>query len=84
MRQDHLMLERKLDTVDWLMRVNLSLFGMWCVVDAWLVYSKCTEADEKQRQFYKLLAEEMIDNQHDQVRTRVGLSSPPLQLEVRS
>lgn len=77
MRQDDLMLERKLGTVDWSMRVNLSLFGM-CVVDAWLVYSKCTEADEKQRQFYELLAEEMIDNQHDQVRTRGSLESATL------
>jgi hypothetical protein len=64
MRQDDLMLERKLGTMDWSLRVNLSLFGM-CVVDAWLMYSKCTETEEKQREFYELLAEEMIDNTHD-------------------
>ena len=55
--------------MDWSLRVNLSLFGM-CVVDTWLVYSKCKETDEKQCEFYELLAEEMIDNQHDQVRGR--------------
>ena len=69
MRQDDLMLERKLGTMDWSLRVNLSLFGM-CVVDAWLVYSKCKETEEKEREFYELLAEEMIDNSHDQVRGR--------------
>jgi hypothetical protein len=74
MRQDDLMLERKLGTMDWAMRVNLTLFGM-CVVDSWLVYSKCTETEEKQREFYELLAEEMIDNQHDQVRGRRFLDS---------
>jgi hypothetical protein len=63
------MLERKLGTMDWSLRVNLSLFGM-CVVDSWLVYSKCTETEEKQRKFYELLAEEMIDNQHDQLQGR--------------
>jgi hypothetical protein len=41
-----------------------------CVVDSWLIYSKCTETEEKQCAFYKLLAEEMIANQHDQVRGR--------------
>ncbi len=65
MRQDDLMLERKLGTRDWSLRVNRSVFGM-CVVDAWLMYSKCTETDEKQCEFYELLAEEMIDNTHGQ------------------
>jgi hypothetical protein len=69
MRQDDLMLERKLGTMDWSLRVNLSIFGM-CVVDSWLMYSKCTETEEKQREFYEMLAEEMIDNTHDQVRGR--------------
>jgi hypothetical protein len=69
MRQDDLMLERKLGTMDWSLRVNLSLLGM-CIVDSWLIYSKCTETEEKQREFYEALSEEMIDNQHDQVRGR--------------
>jgi hypothetical protein len=64
MRQDDLMLERKLGTMDWSLRVNRSLFGM-CVVEAWLMYSKCTETEEKQHEFYELLAEEMINNTHD-------------------
>ena len=67
MRQDDLMLERKLGTMDWSHRVNLSIFGM-CVVDSWLMFSKSTESEEKQRDFYELLAEEMIDNSHDMVR----------------
>jgi hypothetical protein len=73
MRQDDLMLERKLGTMDWSHRVNLSIFGM-CVVDSWLMFSKSTETEEKQRDFYELLAEEMIDNTHDQVRGRRAVS----------
>ena len=52
----------------------MSLFGM-CVVDAWLVYSKCTETEEKQRDLYaEALVEELIDNTHDQVRGRRGIA----------
>jgi hypothetical protein len=75
-RQDDLMLERKLGTMDWSMRVNTSLLGM-CIVDAWYAYSQCTKAstrtnqsannDEKQKEFYSFLAEELIDNTYDSV-----------------
>jgi hypothetical protein len=44
-----------------------------CVVDVWLVYSKCTETEEKQREFYKLLTEEIMDNQHGQVHRHQSL-----------
>ena len=39
-----------------------------CIVDSWLIYSKATETEKKQRDFYELLAEEVIDNTYDQVR----------------
>lgn len=46
----------------------MSILGM-IVVDAWLVYSKCTGTnnDQKQTEFYTLLAEELIDNNYDTV-----------------
>ena len=70
-RQDDLMLERKLGTMDWSMRVNTSLLGM-CIVDAWYAYSQCTKTrgaktEEKQQDFYSFLAEELIDNNYDSV-----------------
>ena len=46
----------------------MSLVGM-CVVDSWLVYSKYTESEEKQQDFYEALPEELIDNKHDQVQS---------------
>jgi hypothetical protein len=69
-RQDTLMIERKVGTLDWSMRVNLSIFGM-LVVDTWLAYSQCTGRnggtgkDKKQKDFYTYLAEELVDNQYD-------------------
>jgi hypothetical protein len=77
-RQDDLMLERKLGTMDWSMRVNTSILGM-CIVDAWYAYSQCTKprgstnnanTDEKQKDFYANLAEELIDNSYDSVGQR--------------
>jgi hypothetical protein len=63
-RQATLMLENKLPTKEWSRRVNMSIFGM-LVVDAWLAFSACTEADETQKEFYSLLSEELIDNTYD-------------------
>ena len=40
---------------------DTALFGM-LVVDTWLAFSVCTEAAETQKEFYTLLAEELIDN----------------------
>jgi hypothetical protein len=79
-RQDDLMLERKLGTMDWSMRVNTSLLGM-CIVDAWYAYSQCTKTgeantEEKQKDFYSFLAEELIDNNYDSVGRRRGVNSP--------
>ncbi len=79
-RQDDLMLERKLGTMDWSMRVNTSLLGM-CIVDTWYAYSQCTKAndgtDEKQKDFYSFLAEELIDNNYDSVGRRNRDGSTP-------
>jgi hypothetical protein len=72
-RQDDLQLERKVGTMDWSMRVNTSLLGM-CIVDAWYAYSQCTQPrgpnpnaayNEKQKEFYSFLSEELIDNSYD-------------------
>ena len=73
-RQDTLQIERKMQTKDWHKRVTTSLFGMY-VVDAWLMYKGCTTANAdatpklSQNKFYCQLAEELIDNNQDKVRT---------------
>jgi hypothetical protein len=64
-RQATLMLENKLPTQEWSRCVNMTLFGM-LVVDAWLAFSACTGAAETQKEFYSLLAEELIDNTYDE------------------
>ena len=63
-RQSSLMLEKKLGTKDWAMRINMSLFAI-CIVDTWLAYKLCTGTEETQAAFYLALAEEMIDNTYD-------------------
>ncbi|KAI2490544.1 Transposase IS4 [Fragilaria crotonensis] len=67
LRQDDLRIEKKIETKDWSMRVNLSIFSM-IVVDTWLVYStfKSTPAGVgyNQKEFYAALAEELIDNSY--------------------
>ena len=60
--------------------VKASIFAM-CVVDTWLVYNGCKQSDDAaqmneqqahstQKEFYTLLAEELIDNSYDEVRRR--------------
>jgi hypothetical protein len=64
---------KKLETKDWSMRLNLSVFAM-IVIDTWLVYSaiKNTPTIElNQKEFYSFLAEELIDNTY-------GNRGPPL------
>ena len=60
-------MEKKIETKDWSMRVNLSILSM-IVVDTWLVYStfKNTPAGigYNQKEFYAALAEELIDNSY--------------------
>jgi hypothetical protein len=64
-RQDDLRIEKRIETRDWSVRVNLSFFAM-IVVDTWLVYNafKNTphETECLQKDFYSVLAEEWIDN----------------------
>ena len=68
-RQDTLGLEGKLETHDWAIRVNMTIFAM-TVVDTWLAYSQCTETQKSQKDFYTILAEELIDNGYDLVNIR--------------
>ncbi len=73
--QGILQIERKMQTKSWNKRVTTSLFGMY-VVDAWLMYKGCTTASANaspklnQKEFYCQLAEELINNNQDKVRTR--------------
>ena len=74
-RQDTLSMERKHQTKSWYKRVTSSIFAMY-VVDAWLMYKGCTTAKQgdepklTQQEFYCQLAEELIDNNQERVRTR--------------
>ncbi|KAI2492446.1 Transposase IS4 [Fragilaria crotonensis] len=81
-RQDTLGIENKLVTQNWSMRVNLTVFSM-IVVDTWLAYSQCKGESamlEKQKTFYTLLAEELIDNRLDVPNVRLRLSTPRAEL----
>ena len=60
-RQDDLNMEKKLHTKTWHTRVNLSILAMG-IVDAYLLYRLCTGSQMKQRDFYSLLADALIDN----------------------
>ncbi len=81
-RQDNLQLERKLGTKEWHRRVNFTILGM-IVVDTWLVWKGIHgEAAETEKDFYRAMAEELIDNDYDAPTTRrrrstVGHPSPP-------
>ena len=68
-RHDTLRLEKKLEVKDWSKRVNLSILGM-TIVDSFLLYSQLVDQDEKEPDFYTLLAEELIDNTYDSVSPR--------------
>ena len=66
---DNLMMEKKIQTKDWSLRVNLSIFAM-IVVDTCYVYKKLKGREENKKTFYTNLAEELVDNKFDQVRRR--------------
>jgi len=68
-RQASLMLEKKLITRNWNVRVNQSLFGM-SVVDSFLLMQGCQGNWLVQRQYYQLLAQDLIDNQYDTIGLR--------------
>ena len=64
-RQSSLMIESKLGTKYWSMRINMSLVAI-CIVDTCLAYKLATRTEETHAEFYLALAEEMIDNTYDQ------------------
>ena len=69
LRQDDLMIEKKIETKYLSVCVNVSIFAM-IVVDTWLVdnaFKNGTGAQRKclQKKFYSILAEELIDNSYD-------------------
>ena len=86
-RQDDLRVEKKIETHNWAMRVNLSIFSM-VVVDTWLVFNafKKDQRDTvqlNQKEFYSVLAEELIDNCIEGgTRKRSTLSAQSFQAEA--
>ena len=50
------MIERKLGTKDWAMRINMSLVDI-CIVDTWLAYKLAMGTEETQAEFYPAIAE---------------------------
>ena len=64
-------IERKLRTINWSVRVNLSFLGM-IGVDTLPLYSLATASNQLQNHFYMDLAEELIDNSLTQLGDRQG------------
>ena len=63
-QKNTLNLENKLKVHDCSKIVIMNLFAM-TVVDEWLDFNSCTLAEETQKEFYKLLAEEIIEISYD-------------------
>jgi hypothetical protein len=65
------MLERKLGTSLWSMRLNISILGI-VIVDSWLAWRGCKGSANgiQQREFYVALAEELIDYSFDHIGRR--------------
>jgi Transposase IS4 len=85
-RQDDLMLECKFVTMDWSVRVGHSLLGT-IIVDSWLLYVRARGElrSMKQRELYKALCLELIDNNFDLVGLRSQTPDDmPLQLTPTS
>ena len=83
-RHDTLKLEKKVETNDWLKRVNLSILGM-IIVDSYLVYSKLVNGFEKESNYYVWLAEELIENRYSSsVATRLQLDAAGLPLNNKT
>lgn len=62
-----LKLETTWKTHNWHIRCNTTILGV-CIVDAWLLYKQATGIEMKQRKFYSILAEQLIDNKWDKQR----------------
>ena len=66
---ERLRIKKKLITQNWSMQVN-EIATSIIVVNTWLAYSQCRRGDDmmvdkKQKTFYTVLAEEIIDNRLD-------------------
>ena len=59
------MIEKKLGTKDWEMRINISLVDI-CIVDTWLAYKTSTGNEETKTKCFLELVEEIIDKTYDQ------------------
>ena len=67
-------MEKKVETKDWAVRVNLSIFSM-IVVNTWLVFNTFMNTPDLlagkkeilQKDFYAMLAEELIDNTYGSI-----------------
>jgi hypothetical protein len=70
-RQEDLMLERKLDTSSWSMRLNMSILGI-VIFDSWMAWRGCKGSANgiQQRKFYVALGEELINNSFDRIGHR--------------
>ena len=70
-RQDDLNIEKKLRTTRWSTRVNSSLLAI-CVVDGWLLYKNSFGLANHMNpwDFYKRLANGLLDNKFDSVALR--------------
>jgi hypothetical protein len=83
-RSDTLCLEHKFRTHSWDVRVNMTILAI-IIVDTWLVWDGChkdSQYRETQKEFYTLLAEELIDNSYDirsmRIRTRGDMYQSPV------
>jgi hypothetical protein len=82
-RQDNLSREKKLGTMDWSMRVNMTVLGM-VIVDSWLAWKGCRglRSTLEQKNVYEVLAEELIDDNFDAIgireRHRLADKSEPM------
>ena len=64
-------------TKDWSNIINISLLS-FCIVDTWFAYSGILGSNyESQKEFYGYLAEELIDNTHDDSGERRKLDGDP-------
>ena len=68
-RQSGLMFERKILTRDWSKRVNDTILSM-CFVDAYLLAKGCRSEPIEMRDFFSILAEQLIDNKYSERETR--------------
>ena len=64
-RQSSLIIEKKLGTKYWAMRINIFLVAI-CIVDICLAYKISTGTEYTQADFYIALSEEIIDDMYNQ------------------